>query len=70
MNPSNQFRLRDAFLSLLAGNIFLRTRLAIRLLALKALYYVYCAADPRGSWVAWRKRGRATREPGIETSPA
>ena len=67
MNPSNQLQLRDAFLSLLAGNIFLRTRLAIRLLALKALYYIYCVADPRPSWAAWKRRGQATRESGIET---
>ena len=68
MNPSNQLRLRDAFLSLLAGNIFLRAQLAIRLLALKALYYIYCLVDPRPSWAAWRRRGHATRESGIETT--
>ena len=68
MNPSNQLKLRDAFLSLLAGNIFLRARLSIRLLALKALYYIYCLADPRPSWAAWRRRGHATRESGIETT--
>ena len=64
MNPSNILRLRDALLSVLAGNIFLRARLAIRLLALKALYYIYSVADPRPSWAAWRRRGQATREPG------
>jgi flavin-dependent dehydrogenase len=67
MNPSNQFQLRDALLSVLAGNIFLRARLAFRLLALKALYYIYSVADPRPSWAAWRPRGQATREPGAET---
>jgi len=70
MNPSNQFQLRDALLSVLAGNISLGMRLVIRLLALKALYYVYCAADPRHNWAAWRKRGQARREPGIETTAA
>jgi hypothetical protein len=68
MNPNNQFQLRDALLSVLAGNIFLRSRLALRLLALKALYYVFSAGDLRRSWTAWRKRGRATRESGIETT--
>ena len=67
MNPDNRFQLRDAVLSVLAGNIFLRTRLAVRLLALKALYYLYSVADPRSSWAAWRQRGQATREPGVET---
>jgi flavin-dependent dehydrogenase len=70
MNPNNRFQLRDALLSVLAGNIFLRTRLAMRLMALKALYYVLSAADPRRSWLAWRKRGQATRESGIETTAA
>jgi flavin-dependent dehydrogenase len=70
MNPNNRFQLRDALLSVLAGNIFLRTRLAMKILALKALYYVMSACNLRKSWVAWRKRGQATREPGIETTAA
>jgi flavin-dependent dehydrogenase len=70
MNPNNRFQLRDALLSVLAGNIFLRTRLAMKILALKALYYVISACNLRKSWVAWRKRGQATREPGIETTAA
>ena len=70
MNPNNRFQLRDALLSVLAGNIFLRTRLGMKILALKALYYLLSAVNPRKSWVAWRKRGQATREPGIETTAA
>ena len=70
MNPNNRFQLRDALLSVLAGNIFLRTRLVMKILALKALYYVVSAYNLRKSWVAWRKRGQATREPGIETTAA
>jgi flavin-dependent dehydrogenase len=70
MNPNNRFQLRDALLSVLAGNIFLRTRLVMKILALKALYYVVSACSLRKSWVAWRKRGQATREPGIETTAA
>jgi flavin-dependent dehydrogenase len=70
MNPNNRFRLRDALLSVLAGNIFLRARLAMRLLVLKVLYYLFSAADLRRSWAAWRKRGQAAREAGVETTPA
>jgi flavin-dependent dehydrogenase len=70
MNPNNRFRLRDALLSVLAGNIFLRARLAMRLLALKILFYFFSAAAWRRSWVAWRKRARAAREAGVETTPA
>jgi 2-polyprenyl-6-methoxyphenol hydroxylase-like FAD-dependent oxidoreductase len=68
MNPSNQFQLRDALLSVLAGNIFLRSGLAARILALKALYYLTSAGNLRNSWVTWRKRGQAQRESGVDTS--
>jgi len=70
MNPSNWFQLRDALLSVLAGNIFPRRRLGTKILVLKALYYAASACNLRKSWVAWRKRGQATREPGIETTAA
>jgi len=68
MNPNNRFQLRDALLSVLAGNTVLRARLALRLLALKALYYIFSAGDLRRSWAAWRKRGQAIRERGAETA--
>jgi flavin-dependent dehydrogenase len=68
MNPSNQFQLRDALLSVLAGNVFLRTRLAARILALKALYYLSSAGNLRSSWVTWRERKLARRDAGIDPS--
>ena len=68
MNPGNWFQLRDALLSVLAGNIFPRRRLGTKILVLKALYYAASACNLRKSWVAWRKRGQATREPGVETT--
>lgn len=68
MNPNNRFQLRDALLSVLAGNTVLRARLALRLLALKALYYVFSAGDLQASWAAWRKRGQARRERAAETA--
>src|SRR5512134_215877 len=67
MNPNNRFQLRDALLSVLAGNTVLRARLALRLLALKALYYVFSAGDLQRSWAAWRKRGQARRERDAES---
>jgi flavin-dependent dehydrogenase len=70
MNPSNQFQLRDALLSLLAGNVVARARLAARILGLKAIYYVVSAGNLRKSWATWRKRVQATRERGIETPAA
>ncbi|MGH8641781.1 MAG: NAD(P)/FAD-dependent oxidoreductase [Burkholderiales bacterium] len=70
MNPNNRFRLRDALLSVLAGNIFPRARVAMRLLALKVLYYLFSAGDVRRSWAAWRKRVQATRESDANTTTA
>jgi len=70
MNPNNRFRLRDALLSVLAGNIFRGARLGMRILALKTLYYFISAGDLRNTWMAWKKRRQATREPGIETTAA
>jgi 2-polyprenyl-6-methoxyphenol hydroxylase-like FAD-dependent oxidoreductase len=68
MNENHRFQLREALLSLLAGNIFLRTRLGMRILALKAVYYVISAGNLKASLMTWRKRRRATQEPGIETT--
>jgi flavin-dependent dehydrogenase len=70
MTPESRFQLREALLSMLAGNIFLRTRLAMRLLALKGIYYFFSVFRLRLSWTAWRKRKRATNEPGVETTLA
>jgi len=68
MTPGNAFHLRDALLSVLAGNVFIRSGLAIRLLVLKALYYTFGAGNLKASLLAWRKRRQATRESGIETA--
>jgi hypothetical protein len=62
MNPNNRFRLRDALLSVLAGNVFGATRTSGRILALKALYYLFSLRDLGTSWTAWRSRRRAIRE--------
>ena len=62
MNPGNQFRLRDALLAVLAGNVVFGRGLAARLLALKALYYLFSAARLGTSLAIWRKRRQANRE--------
>jgi hypothetical protein len=68
MNPNNRFRLRDALLSVLAGNVFGATRTSGRILALKALYYLFSLRDLGTSWTAWRSRRRAIRERGVDTA--
>jgi flavin-dependent dehydrogenase len=70
MNPTNRFQLRDALLSVLAGNVRPSRRLGLKILALKAAYYLVNAQHLRRSWAAWRKRGQAIREPGIDTTAA
>ena len=70
MTRESSFGLREALLSMLAGNIFLRARLAVRLTALKGLYYFFSALDLPRSWTSWRRRRQARGEAGIETTPA
>jgi len=68
MNPNNRYRLRDALLSLLAGNAFRSGRLGMRLLALKALYYLVSAGNLKASLMAWKTRRQAKQEPSSETA--
>ena len=67
MRPQNRFRLKEAVLALLAGDVFRGTPVGSRLLAFKALYYLRAASTLGASIAEWRKRRRAAREPGIES---
>lgn len=62
------FRIKEAVLSLLAGDIFRGTPIRSRLLAFKALYYLKAASMFGASIRDWRKRRRATREAGVEAT--
>ena len=66
MRPQNRFRLKEAVLALLAGDIFRGTPLESRLLAFKALYYVRAASTLGASIAEWRKRRRAVRDAGVD----
>jgi hypothetical protein len=68
MRPQNRFRLKEAVLALLAGDIFRGTPVGGRLLAFKALYYLKAASTLGASIAEWRKRRRAVREPANESS--
>ena len=70
MNPTQRFRLQPAILSVLAGDIFRGTPVGLRLLVFKFAYYLNSVRTLRRSLMAWRKRRRATQEPGIETTTA
>jgi len=68
MRPQNRFRLKEAVLALLAGDISRGTPVGSRLLAFKALYYMKAASTLGASIRDWRKRRRAVREGGMETA--
>ncbi len=56
MGPSNVFRVKEALLSMLAGDIFGKTPIWGSLRMLKAIYYMLSAANLRRSWRAARQR--------------
>lgn len=62
MRPRNVFRVKEALLSLLAGDIFGNTPIWPSLRAFKAIYYLSAAFDARNSLRAWKARRRMLRE--------
>ena len=56
MGPRNLFRMQEALLSVLAGDVFGKTRIGPHLLAFKALYYGISLINLRRTYDAWRKR--------------
>jgi len=69
MNASNQFRMQEALLSILAGDIFRGTPVGLRLLAFKCVYYLMSAFHPKTSFIAWMRRKRLIRgDPGQVTT--
>jgi len=64
MYPQNPFRVKEALLSLLAGDIYGKTPIWRSLRVLKALYYFVSAGHPRRTWEAWRRRRSNIRDLG------
>lgn len=62
MNPRNIFRVKEAILSMLAGDIFEETPIWSSLRAFKIIYYLSAAFDARNSLRAWRSRRRMLRQ--------
>ena len=56
MEPANPLRVREALLSLLAGDIFGKTPIWRSLFALKALYYAMSLVNLRRTITAWQRR--------------
>ncbi len=69
MAPSNRWRMKEAVLSILAGDIFGDTPMWGALRRFKLLYYVAATLNLPRSLRAWRRRKRINRQP-CGTAPA
>jgi flavin-dependent dehydrogenase len=56
MTPSNKFRVAEAMLSLLSGDVFRRSPVRSRLVLFKTIYYLKSLAYLKSGWQAWRSR--------------
>jgi 2-polyprenyl-6-methoxyphenol hydroxylase-like FAD-dependent oxidoreductase len=56
MDPRNPLRVKEAVLTVLAGDVHGQTPFRLPLAAFKALYYAVSWAHPVRSWKAWRAR--------------
>jgi hypothetical protein len=56
MSPSNVFRVQEALLSVLAGDIFGKTPIWRSLRVLKAIYYIASVANLKRTVMAWKRR--------------
>lgn len=64
MYPQNPLRVKEALMSLLAGDVHGKTPIWGSLRVLKGIYYAVSAGHPRRTWDAWRRRRRNIRELG------
>jgi len=64
MNPRNPFRVKEALLSLLAGDIHGSTPFWPSLRVMKGFYYLFSLAHPLRTFRAWRKRRGNIRDAG------
>lgn len=64
MYPANPFRVREALLSLLAGDIYGKTPIWRALWILKGLYYLVSLGHFRRTFGAWRRRRHNIRDLG------
>ena len=68
MAPQNPFRVKEALISLLAGDIFGKTPIWRSILALKALYYLVSLFHPGRSWAFWKRRRFNIRDAEVPAS--
>ena len=68
MVPRNSFRIEEAILSVLAGDVFRNTPIGLRLLAFKAIYYIQSIGLAKASFTAWRQRRRSVQAAASEAA--
>lgn len=62
MEPRNHFRLQEAVLSILAGDIYRGTPIGMRIRLFKLIYHLHNLANFKRSIAAWRRRRRIVSE--------
>jgi flavin-dependent dehydrogenase len=62
MHPGNRLDMKRALLSVLAGDLFGKTRVKPGLYAFRVVYYVFSFLNLRRSLVAWRRRASNIRD--------
>ncbi|MEX8495718.1 NAD(P)/FAD-dependent oxidoreductase [Sphaerotilus sp.] len=62
MAPQNPLRMKEALLTVLAGDIYGQTPFRRPLAAFKSLYWMVSLAHPLRTWRAWRRRQHNLRE--------
>lgn len=66
MTPANPFRVKEALLSVLAGDIFGKTPIWPSLYLFKGIYYMACLKNLPRSLREWRRRRHNIREVNVE----
>ncbi len=56
MDPGNPFRVKEALISLLAGDIYGKTPIWRSIFVMKVLYYLVSIGNMGRTWRAWRRR--------------
>ncbi|WP_309637897.1 NAD(P)/FAD-dependent oxidoreductase [Methylibium sp.] len=64
MGPANPLRVKEALLSLLAGDIYGKTPIWHSLRVMKGLYYLFSVANMRRTFTAWKRRRENIRDLG------
>jgi flavin-dependent dehydrogenase len=62
MDPRNPMRMKEAVLTVLAGDVHGKTPFRLPLTMFKGLYYLVSFAHPVRTWNAWRRRRHNIRE--------